>query len=95
MKKFKLLRFGQCYANRKGDFVIGLLKGDKKHGYQFAASHANPAVFLGVIQTMSRVIDNDGNWTEISPEMFNAASALHASGYTLQMTPTVVIQKTK
>ena len=46
MKKHKLLRFGHCYINESGDFAIGLLHGNKKHGYRFAATHANPAVFL-------------------------------------------------
>ncbi len=81
MKKFKLLRFGHCYINQEGDFVIGLLRGDKKHGYTFAASHAHPNVMLGRIQIQSRVVPNDGNWTEITPEMFNVASTCHASGY--------------
>lgn len=29
MKKYKLLRFGHCYINQEGDFLIGLLGGDK------------------------------------------------------------------
>jgi len=81
MKKFKLLKFGQCYINQTGDFVIALLSGDKKHGYQFAGSHANPAVWLGTFQLLSRVIPNDGNWSEVDHAMFNVASALHVTGH--------------
>jgi len=81
MKKYKLLKFGHCYINREGDFAIGLLSGDKKHGYQLAASSAHPSVWLGKIQVMSRVVPNDGNWIEIGPEEFNVASALHVTGH--------------
>ena len=84
MKKYKLLKFGQCYINREGDFTIGLLRGDKKHGYLFAGSHANPPVFLGTFQLLSRIIPNDGNWTEIDPSMFNAASAFHTTGHVIK-----------
>ncbi len=83
MKKYKLLRFGHCYINREGDFVVGLLYGDKKNGYFLAASHANPSVWLGTIQMLSRVVPNDGNWIDIDPEVFNVASALHVSGRVL------------
>ncbi len=83
MNKYTLLKFGRCYINREGDFVIGLLYGDKKSGYFLAASHANPSVWLGSIQIMSRIISNDGNWIEIEPETFNVASALHVSGRVL------------
>lgn len=84
MKKYKLLKFGKCYINTEGDFVIGLLRGDKKHGYTFAGSHAHPHVWLGTFQLMSRVITNDGNWKEIDPSMYNVASALHTTGHVLK-----------
>jgi len=84
MKKFKLLRFGQCYINQTGDFVIGLLSGDKKHGYQFVGNHANSAVWLGKFQLLSRIVPNDGNWREVDPAMFNVASALHATGHVVK-----------
>jgi hypothetical protein len=85
MKKFKLLRVGHCYINREGDFVVALLRGDKKHGYKFAASHAHPNVWLGKIQTLSRIVPNDGNWIEIEPAMFNIASAFHYSGHVVKL----------
>ena len=81
MKKHKLLRFAHCYINQEGDFVIGLLSGDKKHGYQFAGSHANPSVWLGTFQLMSRIVPNDGNWIEIDHKIFNVASVLHVTGH--------------
>jgi len=81
MRKYKLLRFGRCYINREGDFVIGLLSGDKSNGYKFAGSHANPLVFLRKFQLLSRVVPNDGNWIEIDTVMFNVASALHSTGH--------------
>lgn len=85
MNKYKLLRFGRCYINRGGDFVIGLLGGDKKHGYQFAGSHANRAVWLGKIQVLSRIVPNDGNWIEIDPATFNIASACHVTGHVVNL----------
>jgi len=84
MKKYTLLRFGRCYINPEGDFVIGLLCGDKRHGYQLAASHANSNVWLGQIQLRTRVIPNDGRWTEISHSEFNVASAWHNSGHVVK-----------
>ena len=81
MKKYTLLRFGHCYINREGDFAVSLLRGDKKHGYKLAASHANRNVWLGQIQLQSRIIPNDGSWIEIDPAIFNVASTLHVSGY--------------
>ncbi len=84
MKKHKLLRFGHCYINREGDFVIALMDGDKKHGYQLVGSHANPCVMLGKFQLLSRIVPNDGNWIEVSTDMFNVASACHVSGYVVE-----------
>lgn len=84
MKKFTLIRFGHCYINRQGDFAVALLRGDKKHGYQLAASSAHPNVWLGQIQIQTRVIPNDGSWMEIDPAMFNVASACHASGHVVK-----------
>ena len=84
MKKYKLFRFGHCYINREGSFAIGLLRGDKRHGYQFAASYANPILWLGKIQVQSRIVPNDGNWTEINNNMFKVASASHIMGYTIR-----------
>ncbi len=85
MKKFTLLRFGHCYINRQGDFAVALLRGDKKHGYQLAASSAHPNVWLGQIQILTRVIPNDGSWIEVAPEMFNVASACHVSGHVVRL----------
>lgn len=86
MKKYKLLRFNRSYINRSGDFAVSLMYGDKKQGYVFAASHANPTVWLGTVQTITRIVPNDGNWSEIQPEQFNLASALHSQGLTIQLT---------
>ena len=85
MKKYKLLRFGHCYINQEGDFVIGLLHGNKRLGYTFAASHAHPNVMLGQIQVLSRIVPNDDHWMEIDPEAYNIASILHASGHKLKI----------
>jgi len=87
MKKFKLFRFGKCYINREGDFVIALLKGSKKHGYTFAGSNANPSVWLGKFYLLSRIIPNDGSWIEVDEALFNIASAFHVSGYITQLSP--------
>jgi hypothetical protein len=91
MKKYKLLRFGHSYINRTGDFAVSLMYGDKKHGYVFAAQHANPAVWLGTVQTLSRIVPNDGNWIDISPEQFNVASALMVGGMTMQLTANTTV----
>lgn len=98
MNKFTLLRFGHCYLNREGDFAVALLRGDKKHGYELAASHVHPNVWLGKIQLMSRVVPNDGNWIEIDPAMFNVASAFHSTGHAVKLPsqrgePPVVFKK--
>ncbi len=85
MKKYKLLRFGHCYINREGDFIVALMSGDKKHGYQFVGSHANPCVLLGNFQLLSRIVPNDGNWNEITTDMFNLASTCHTSGYVVKL----------
>lgn len=84
MKKFKLLRFGKCYINREGDFVIALLRGSKKKGYLFAGSNANPSVWLGTFSLLSRIVPNDGNWIEIDKQTFNVASAFHVTGHVIQ-----------
>lgn len=82
MNKYKILHFGHCYLNSEGDFVIGLLSGNKKHGYTFAASHAHPySVALGKLHVDSRVVPNDGHWIEVSPEAFNLVSQCHSGGY--------------
>jgi len=85
MKKNKLLRFGHCYINKAGSFTIALLSGNKNVGYQFAGSHASPPVNLRVFQLLSRVVPNDGNWTEISPQLFNSASVLHGKGFRMEV----------
>lgn len=83
MRKYKLLQFGKCYVNRTGDVAITLLSGCKKKGYQFAGSCAAPAMLLGKFQLLSRVVENDGNWVEVTPSVFNAASAWHSKGESL------------
>lgn len=85
MKKYKLLRFRKCYINQDGTFIVGLLGGNKKYGYTFVASHANPIVVLGRINTRSRIVPNDRNWKEIIPGQFNAAAIFHASGYKVKL----------
>jgi len=84
MRKYKLFRFGHYYINREGSFAIGLLYGDKRHGYLFAASYANPILWLGKIQIQSRIVPNDDNWIEIDRAMFNVASILHIRGHTMR-----------
>ena len=86
MKKHKLLRFGHCYMNTDGDFIIGLLRGNKAHGYWFAASSAHPAVFLREVWVQSRSVPDDGHWIEIVPNDFVLVSQLHASGYKIKPT---------
>lgn len=69
MKKYKLLRFGRCYVNSIGDLIIVLLRGDKKHGYSFAAHFTHPFITLGSLQIQSRIVPNDGSWREIEPAL--------------------------
>lgn len=83
MKKFKLLRFGHCYINQEGDFVIGLICGNMHRGYTFIASHSHPNVMLEKIQVQSRIVPNDGHWLEIDPEAYNIASILHSQSMPL------------
>jgi hypothetical protein len=89
MKKYKLLKFGRCYINQKGDFVIGLMSGKKKYGYYLVGSHANTSVFLGHFWLESRIVPNDGNWIEVHPKMFNVASALHMTGHVMEVRPNI------
>ena len=60
--------------------MIGLARGNKKYGYYFIGSHANPSVLLGHFWLETRVVLNDGNWKEITPEMFQCASHFHSQG---------------
>ena len=85
MNKFKTLKVGRYYISRKGDFAIGLLGGSKKKGYNFVASYVQPTMWLGMIQTLSRVVPNDGSFLEIDRKMFEAASALHFKGLLLRV----------
>ena len=84
-KNIKILRFGKYYINREGDFVIALLRGDKKHGYTFSASHANPAAWLGQIHTRSRTVPNDGNWIEVDMGAARLAAGCHITGHIVKM----------
>jgi hypothetical protein len=77
MKKYKLLHFGHCYINESGDLVIGLLHGNNKRGYTFAASSAHPAAFLQNIWIQTRIVPNDGHWTEVSAKDFMVVSQVH------------------
>jgi hypothetical protein len=79
--QYKLFRFGHSYMNKSGTFVITLLRGSRHEGYQFAASHSN--FFLGKIQLLSRIVPNDGNWTQIPTVMFNTASRIHSRGWAI------------
>jgi hypothetical protein len=81
MNKYKLLKFGHCYLNKTGNFVVGLLSGNVKHGYVFACSHAHPSVMINECHMQSRIVPNDGNWIEVSKEMFNAVHAVHVTGH--------------
>lgn len=87
MKKFKLLRFGKCYVNRRGDIAVKLLRGNKRRGYQLEGSCNNPIMFVGRFQLVSRVVPNDGNWIEITQAGFGVASTLHSAGEPLQLVP--------
>ena len=69
MKKHKLLRFGHCYSNEAQNLVIGLLRGNKRRGYTFAASTTAPFI-LEKIWMPSRIVPNDGHWKEVSFDLF-------------------------
>jgi hypothetical protein len=34
---------------------------------------------------LSRIVDNDGNWTEIDPEMYNLIHTFHMGGYKVKL----------
>lgn len=84
MRKYKLLRFGKCYINKECNLAVCLLYGDKKHGYYFIGSAAQPNIFLGKFWLLSRVIPNDENWVEIDPGIFNVISAFHSVGHVIK-----------
>ncbi len=71
MKKYKLLKYSQCYINKRGNFIICLIRGNKRLGYIFTGSHSNLPVILGTFQLMSRIIFNNGNWIKIDPNVYN------------------------
>lgn len=79
--KYKTLKFGHCYINKEGDFAIIPLSGSKRFGYKFIGTHVNPLMFLHDFQMMSRMVDNDGNWTEIPTNYFNIIAELHSKYY--------------
>ena len=88
MKKYKLLRFGHCYINSDGSFIIGLLHGDKRHGYWFVAHHVDPMVVcLDKIMVLNRIVPNDGHWTEISLRDYNVVASFHIAGYKVKPAP--------
>ena len=66
---------------------MGLVGGNKKHGYTMFASHANPYIFLENINVMSRIVPNDGNWIEITPEQYKAIASYHSEGYVVKPAP--------
>jgi hypothetical protein len=86
MKKYKLLRFDQCYLNKDGDFAVALVRGNKKAGYKFVVSHAYAydLMYIGYINTLSRIVPNDGYWNEISTKTFNVVASFHSSGYAVK-----------
>ena len=88
MKKFKLLRHGQCYINREGDFVIALVSGCKRKGYQFVGSYLNKFFYIHRFQLMSRIVPNDGHWIEVDPDLYRVAAAFHWNGYVIKMPAT-------
>lgn len=65
MKKYRSFKFGKCYINKSGDFAVALLRGSKKNGYVFACSHAKPCAAMRTLNLLSRIIPNDGEWTEV------------------------------
>ena len=86
MNKYKVLHFGHCYLNRGGDLAVVLLNGkNKEHGYKFVGSSAHPNMVLREFWALSRVVNNDGNWIEISINEFNSVSKVHAAGYVVKL----------
>lgn len=80
-----ILRFDHYYINRDGDFVIMPIGGTKKSGYWFVASHANPCAFLGRIMMLSRIVPNDGTWTEIDETLFDITAGCHITGHAVKI----------
>jgi len=90
MKKFKLLRIGKCYLNREGDMVVALVKAHKNPGfktqsYQFVGSFVNKFFPVFKFQLLSRIVPNDGSWTEVDTHMFKVVQALHNSGHVVKL----------
>lgn len=85
--KYKTLEIGKYYITRRGDFAVHVIGGDEKHGYKMRATVANPITYLGVINIFSREVPNNGNWIEISEEVFGLASSLHTFGHGIRHVP--------
>ena len=73
----KLLRFGHCYINKNGDVIIGLISGNKRRGYKFIARSIHPTLYLDQIWIQTRIVPNDGSWTEISLDKYCAISMFY------------------
>ena len=87
MKKYKLLRYGHCYVNEQGDLAIALLSGNRIYGYTFAASTFSSNFLFGTIRIGSRIVPNDGHWTEIDLPTFNIIRRAHIDGIKGKPTP--------
>ena len=75
MSKYKVLRFGRCYINRVGDKIM-LISGSRKEGYVGIFDCQHPAVTFHRIYLGSRVVLNDGSWTEVDKSNVSEASKL-------------------
>lgn len=80
MKKYRLLRHGHCYITKNGDFAIALLGGNKSRGYVFQVSHTRRDFIPGKVNIQSRIVPNDGYWTEIPPQEFAVVAYHHGMG---------------
>lgn len=60
-----------------------LITGDQKTGYVALFDCQHPAVVFHTIYLGSRIVLNDGNWTELDKSNVNEASTL--TNYVIQM----------
>jgi hypothetical protein len=76
MRKYTFLRFGRCYTNKEGDIKVLLVTGNREVGYVGLFDCRHPAVASHKIYLKSRVVLNNGSWTEVDKSCVSIASIL-------------------
>ena len=91
MNKYKLLKFGRGYINKEGNLMVCAVGGTGRSGwgtlvgYDWIARSSSRQLFVASMQTLSRIVPNDGNWTEIDEKTWDEASSLMSQGISVKL----------